>query len=82
MNIEQKSSRKMSKREHVNVHGAEEPRGSRHKRRREVGGSSSDVDVTMSDPIEPKAESSAMSKAEVKENGLKIWQTVKDAVKE
>lgn len=53
--------------------------GSKHKRRREVGGSSSDVDITMADPVESKKE---LSKAEVKEMGTKIWTAVKDAVKE
>lgn len=52
--------------------------GSKHKRRRETGGSS-DVDITMADPVEPKK---LLSKAELKETGMKIWTAVKDAVKE
>jgi len=51
--------------------------GSRPKRRKEAGGSSSDVDVTMSDPAEPNVVS---SDEQLREQGMKIWQTVKDAV--
>ncbi|KAF4612236.1 hypothetical protein D9613_004216 [Agrocybe pediades] len=51
--------------------------GSRPKRRREAGGSSSDVDIAMGEPAETSAASGGV---EVKEQGMKIWQAVKDAV--
>lgn len=58
------------------MNGFGESDGTRHKRRRDVGGSSSDVD--MSDPI---AEEFKTGEAvDVKEDGLRLWQTVKDAV--
>ena len=65
----------MSKREHGKMNGSGENDGTRHKRRRDVGGSSSDVD--MSDPI---VEESRAGEVDVKEDGLRLWQTVKDAV--
>ncbi|KAF8910096.1 Bromodomain-containing protein [Gymnopilus junonius] len=71
----------MSKRELESLNWSADNEGSRHKRRRETGGYSSDVDVTMSDPIEPGAENGGgASRQEVREQGLKLWQTVKDAV--
>ncbi|KAF8971682.1 Bromodomain-containing protein [Flammula alnicola] len=78
-NYREPNFRRMSKREHGNLNGIGDSEGSRHKRRRE--GSSSDVDVTMSDPIEPtKANGGRFSPEQVKEQGLKLWTTVKDAV--
>jgi len=70
----------MSKRGHGAINGGGDSEGSRHKRRREVGGSSSDVDVMTSDPIEPSVVNGVGF--EWKEQALKLWQTVKDAVKE
>lgn len=68
----------MSKREHRESLGGTE--GSRTKRRRHDV-SSSDVDITMSDPVaEEEEEEEEEEKDEVKEQGLKLWQTVKDAV--
>ena len=64
----------MSKREHGKMNGSGENDGTRHKRRRDAGGSSSDVDISMSDPVIED------SKDVVKEEGLKLWQAVKDAV--
>jgi len=64
------------------MNGGGDYEGSRHKRRREVG-SSPDVDVTTSDPIEPSAVNGVDGGgSEWKEQALKLWQTVKDAVKE
>ncbi|PPQ73377.1 hypothetical protein CVT26_015480 [Gymnopilus dilepis] len=71
----------MSKRELDSLNVSADSEGSRHKRRKETGGYSSDVDVTMSDPVERGAEvGGGMSRHEVKELGLRLWQTVKDAV--
>ncbi|KAH9486301.1 Protein polybromo-1 [Psilocybe cubensis] len=73
----------MSKRELEALNGLGDHDGSRHnKRRREAGGSSSDVDVTMSDPVVPAATNGGGSIGQVKEQGLKLWQTVKDATKD
>lgn len=70
----------MSKREHAKMNGVEDAAsGSKHKRRREIGGSSSDMDITMADPAESKKE---LSKIEIREMGIKIWTAVKDATKE
>lgn len=68
----------MSKREHGKMNGSGENNETRHKRRRDAGGSSSDVDIGMSDPI--VEESKAGEPVDVKEDGLRLWQTVKDAV--
>lgn len=62
------------------MNGGGDSEGSRHKRRRETGGSSSDVDVMTSEPIEPSVVNDVGG--EWKEQALKLWQTVKDAVKE
>jgi chromatin structure-remodeling complex subunit RSC4 len=66
----------MSKREHGKMNGSGESDGTRHKRRRDVGGSSSDVD--MSDPTVEEFKTGEL--VDVKEDGLRLWQTVKDAV--
>jgi chromatin structure-remodeling complex subunit RSC4 len=66
----------MSKREHGKMNGFGESDGTRHKRRRDVGGSSSDVD--MSDPTVEEFKTGEL--VDVKEDGLRLWQTVKDAV--
>lgn len=66
----------MSKREHGKMNGFGESDGTRHKRRRDVGGSSSDVD--MSDHITEEFKTG--DPVDVKEGGLRLWQTVKDAV--
>ena len=58
------------------MNGFGESDGTRHKRRRDVGGSSSDVD--MSDPIAEEFKTG--EPVDVKEDGLRLWQTVKDAV--
>ena len=68
----------MSKREHGKMNGSGENDATKHKRRRDVGGSSSDVDIGMSDPI--VEESRVDELVDVKEDGLRLWQTVKDAV--
>jgi hypothetical protein len=68
----------MSKREHGKMNGSGENDGTRHKRRRDAEGSSSDVDIRMSDPITEEAKVGEL--ADVKEDGLRLWQTVKDAV--
>ena len=73
----------MSKRVHAKSNGGiEDAEGSRHKRRRE--GHMSDVGSTMkANPSGSREKGGGvLSKAEVKEMGSKIWQTVKDAVKE
>ncbi|RDB29274.1 Protein polybromo-1 [Hypsizygus marmoreus] len=73
----------MSKRE-LGQLNASEVEGPRAKRRRETVGASSDVDVVQSDPVVPGKEDDGQeggAKEEgVKELGLKLWQTVKDAV--
>jgi chromatin structure-remodeling complex subunit RSC4 len=66
----------MSKRELGKMNGFGESDGTRHKRRRDVGESSSDVD--MSDPIAEEFKTG--EPVDVKEGGLRLWQTVKDAV--
>ena len=66
----------MSKREHGKMNGSGESDETRHKRRRDVGGSSSDVD--MSDPIVDEFKTG--EPVDVKEDGLRLWQAVKDAV--
>ena len=58
------------------MNGSGESDGPRHKRRRDAGGSSSDVD--MSDPV--VEEFNTGEPVDVKEDGLRLWQTVKDAV--
>lgn len=58
------------------MNGTGESDGTKHKRRRDVGGSSSDVD--MSDPIAEEFKTGEL--VDVKEGGLRLWQTVKDAV--
>ncbi|KAJ7786649.1 RSC complex protein [Mycena metata] len=61
------------------AHSGADPAGSRAKRRKEipVAGSSSDVDIT-SDPL--SAEERARAQFEdVRTQGLRLWQTVKDA---
>ncbi|KAG5647743.1 hypothetical protein DXG03_008466 [Asterophora parasitica] len=74
----------MSKRELGQLNGANEVEGPRTKRRRETAGASSDVDVTSSDHVVSSVpgggESSGAKKEDVQELGLKLWQTVKDAV--
>lgn len=70
----------MSKREH----GASDVDGSRTKRHRGITGTSSDIDMTPSDPMLSGGEASeqggtAMQDV-VKEEGLRMWQTVRDAV--
>ncbi|KAK0465549.1 RSC complex protein [Desarmillaria tabescens] len=67
----------MGKRNHPGSSTVDE--GSRAKRRKDQP-SSSDVDVTMSDPVNPISEGEVASEDEVREQGMKIWQTVKDAV--
>jgi chromatin structure-remodeling complex subunit RSC4 len=66
----------MSKREHGKMNGSGESDGTRHKRHRDAGGSSSDVD--MSDPIVEEFRTGEV--VDVKEDGLRLWQAVKDAV--
>lgn len=67
----------MGKRNHPGLSTVDE--GSRAKRRKDQP-SSSDADVTMSDPVNPISEGEVASEDEVREQGMKIWQTVKDAV--
>lgn len=71
----------MTKRVISKLNGGEDDmeESSRHKRRRDARGSSSDVDITGSDV---QGEYGELSKVEVKEMGLMVLQTVKDAVKE
>jgi chromatin structure-remodeling complex subunit RSC4 len=70
----------MSKR----VHGASDVEGSRTKRHRGTTGTSSDIDITLSDPIVSGGETSEQGgtgmQDVVKEEGLRLWQTVRDAV--
>lgn len=79
----------MSKREHAALNGTRDivMEGSRPKRRREVGGgggASSDMDIPSSDHIEGGRENvgrgGTESPEQVREQGLVLWQTVKDAV--
>lgn len=76
----------MSKRAHPKSNGGIkdlDASASRHKRRREGHKSTIDADIMKSNPSESRrGVGVVLSKAEVKEMGLKIWQTVKDAVKE
>ncbi|KAJ7459096.1 RSC complex protein [Mycena galericulata] len=68
------------KRAHRQLNGGD-AEASRAKRRKELGaaGSSSDVDITSSDPLGEEAVGMARV-ADVREQGLKLWHTVKDAV--
>ena len=74
----------MSKREHHRSNGAVAADDLRVKRRRDTVGSSSDMDVTMSDPVTLDVDvtgGTVVGDPEVvKEQGLTLWQTVKDAV--
>lgn len=74
----------MSKREHPRSNGAVVVDDVRVKRRRDTVGSSSDMDVTMSDPVTLDVDvtgGTVVGDPEVvKEQGLTLWQTVKDAV--
>lgn len=51
----------------------------RAKRRKEmaVAGSSSDVDITASDPVDEERVKSRV--VDVREQGMKLWQTIRDA---
>jgi hypothetical protein len=72
----------MSKRELEFDTGTGDSGGSRQKRRREAEGTP-DIDVTMSDPLEPtKLNSDVVSPEEVKEQGMKLFAAVRDATKE
>jgi chromatin structure-remodeling complex subunit RSC4 len=70
----------MSKREH----GASEVDVSRTKRHRGATGTSSDVDISLSDPIVSGGEMTEQggigAQDAVKEEGLRLWQVVRDAV--
>ena len=70
----------MSKREY----GASGVADSRTKRHRGTTGTSSDIDMTLSDPMVSGGEASETdgrtSRDVVKEEGLRLWQTVRDAV--
>jgi chromatin structure-remodeling complex subunit RSC4 len=74
----------MSKRELGLSNGALAVEGPRIKRRKETAATTSDLDVSMSDPIAPGAEQNGQAGGEgddvVKEQGLKLWQIVKDAM--
>lgn len=74
----------MSKREHPRSSGAVAVDDLRVKRRRDTVGSSSDMDITMSDPVTVDVDvtgGTVVGDPEVvKEQGLTLWQTVKDAV--
>jgi len=75
----------MSKRAHAKLNGGvEEVDGSsRHKRRREGRTAPSNADMMKPHPSESKERGGGvLSRAEVKEMGTQIWQTVRDAVKE
>ncbi|KAJ7170159.1 RSC complex protein [Mycena filopes] len=63
------------------AHSNTDPAASRAKRRKEipVAGSSSDVDITSSDPVSVGERVRAAQVLDVREQGLKLWQTVKDA---
>ncbi|KAJ7103216.1 RSC complex protein [Mycena belliarum] len=68
------------KRVHGQLNGGD-AEASRAKRRREmaVAGSSSDVDITSSDPL-GEQDGSRTRVSEVREQGMKIWHAVRDAV--
>jgi chromatin structure-remodeling complex subunit RSC4 len=71
----------MSKREHGTINGTGETEGPRHSKRRREGEPSSDVDVTMSDPVEPfNSSGGESSPQQIKEKGMTLWTAVKDAV--
>jgi hypothetical protein len=68
------------KRAHRQLNGGD-AEASRAKRRKEmaVAGSSSDVDITSSDPVAEYSVPKARG-GDVREQGMKLWHTVKDAV--
>jgi hypothetical protein len=75
----------MSKRAHAKSNGGIDhlEGSSRHKRRREAHKSFSDAEIIKSNPSgSDGGPGVVLSKAEVRDIGTKIWQTVKDAVKE
>jgi hypothetical protein len=65
-------------------HGTSDVEGSEAKRHKGATGTSSDIDINLSDTILPGGEASekggSMKQAVVKEEGLHLWQTVRDAV--
>lgn len=76
---------KMSKRELEQLNGGKELEGPRTKRRRErAGAASPEVDIVESDIAMPGSDDSGQgdeeNKESVQEQGLKLLQTVKDAV--
>lgn len=72
----------MSKRELEHDTSTGEVGGSRQKRRREAEGTP-DIDVTMSDPLQPaRLSGDVVSPEEVKEQGMKLFVAVRDATKE
>jgi chromatin structure-remodeling complex subunit RSC4 len=70
----------MSKREH----GASDVEGSQTKRYKGTTGNSSDIDINLSDTMVPGGRASEQGGRErqdvVKEEGLHLWQIVRDAV--
>lgn len=73
----------MSKREYAPSVGTSDAEGTRAKRRRGAAAASSDGDVTLPDPAIHEARSSVErdnANDVVKEQGMKLWQAVKDAV--
>ncbi|KAG6865756.1 hypothetical protein C0991_011953 [Blastosporella zonata] len=72
----------MSKRELGQLNGATEVEGPRTKRRRETAGVSLNIDVDHSDPITEGGDESegGGSRKDVHELGLKLFETVRDAV--
>ncbi|KAJ7754944.1 RSC complex protein [Mycena maculata] len=69
------------KRAHRQLNGGE-AEASRAKRRKEMGvaGSSSDIDITSSDPVGLSEPGGRMAQVvDVRAQGLRLWQTVKDA---
>lgn len=75
----------MSKRELGLLSSVVDVEAPRAKRRKEMVPSTSDQDVTMSDPVEPAkegetAQGGSIEEGIVKEQALKFWQTIKDAV--
>ncbi|KAG6889990.1 hypothetical protein C0995_012950 [Termitomyces sp. Mi166 len=73
---------RMSKRELEQLNGATEMEGPRTKRRRETAAVSTDVEATHSDPITEGGDENVDSgvKKDVYELGLKLYETVRDAV--
>jgi len=71
----------MGKRDHARINGPTEAHRSRPKRRRESAETASDGDVSMSDLVSDEYDDGEENSL-LQQQATKMWQTVKDTVKE